>query len=88
MILPYIAVACLGIIVGWLIWEFVTRSRTLTVKASSSLASLAAGGVVVAAASWGAETNAGNAVYMYPIGALIAILVLGLLTSDFDVKNQ
>lgn len=82
MILPYIASGCLGIIVGWLIRTFVERSETLTVKAISSLASLAAGGVVVAAASWGAQTKAGDAVYAYPIGALIAILTLGLLAID------
>jgi hypothetical protein len=84
MILPYIASGCLGIIVGWLIWTFVQRSQTLTVKAISSLASLAAGGVVIAAATWGAETKAGDAVYVYPIGALLAIMVLGLLATDPD----
>jgi len=82
MILPYIASGCLGIIVGWLIWTFVQRSPTLTVKAITSLASLAAGGVVIAAASWGAKTEAGDAVYVYPIGAFIAIVVLGLLATD------
>jgi hypothetical protein len=82
MILPYISSGCLGIIVGWLIWTFIQRSNTLTVKAITSLASLAAGGVVIAAASWGAETKAGDAVYVYPIGALIAIVILGLLATD------
>jgi peptidoglycan/LPS O-acetylase OafA/YrhL len=82
MILPYIASSCLGIIVGWLIWTFVHRTNDLTVKAITSLASLAAGGVVIAAASWGAKTGPGDAVYTYPIGALIAIVVLGLLSMD------
>lgn len=69
-------------IVGWLIWTFVQRAKSLTVKTITSLASLAAGGVVIAAASWGAKTEAGDAVYVYPIGALIAIMVLGLLAMD------
>lgn len=80
--LPYIASASLGMIVGWLIRTFVERSPTLTVKAISSLASLAAGGVVIAAASWGAQTEAGDAVYAYPIGAFVAIVTLGLLATD------
>lgn len=84
MILPYIAAGCLGVIVGWLIWTFVQRAKTLTVKAITSLASLAAGGVVIAAASWGAETQAGDAVYVYPIGALLAIVILGLLAMDVE----
>jgi hypothetical protein len=82
MTLPYIASGCLGIIVGWLIWTFVQRAKTLTVQAVGSLASLAAGGVVIATASWGAETKADDAVYAYPIGALLSILVLGLLATD------
>jgi hypothetical protein len=82
MFLPYIASGCLGLIVGWLIWTFVQRSPTLTVKTITSLASLAAGGVVIAAASWGAKTAVGDAVYAYPIGAFGAIFVLGLLATD------
>lgn len=81
MILPYMASTCLGIIVGWLIWTFVQRSETLTVKAIASLASLAAGGIVIGAAS-AVKPGDGDAVYAYPIGALVAILVLGLLSMD------
>ena len=88
MVLPYIASGCLGVIVGWLVRTFVQRSKTLTVKAITSLASLAAGGVVVGAASWGAKTTAGDAVYVYPIGALLAIVVLGLLDMDEDLKAK
>ncbi len=81
MVLPYIASACLGMIVGWLIRTFVDRSTTLTVQAISSLASLAAGGVVIAAAL-GPDARAGGAVYVYPIGALLSIVILGLLATD------
>lgn len=86
--LPYIASACLGVIVGWLIWTFVQRSATLSVQTITSLASLAAGGVVIAAASWGAPTKAGNSVYVYPIGALVSIVILGLLNSEFEGSNK
>lgn len=86
--LPYISSACLGVIVGWLIWTFVKRSATLSVQTITSLSSLAAGGVVIAAASWGATTKAGNAVYAYPIGALLSIIVLGLLNSEFENSRE
>ena len=84
MSLPYFAAGSLGIIVGWLIWTFIHRSKSLTVQAISSLASLASGGVVIAAASWRAPTDPGDAVYVYPIGALFAIIVRSLLPDNLN----
>ena len=81
MILPYVASGALGIIAGWLIWTFVQRATTLTVQAVGALASLAAGGAVIGAAAWG-DAVPTDAVLVYPIGALIAIVLLGVMEND------
>lgn len=82
MALAYIAASCLGMTVGWLIWTFVQRAKTLSVKAITSLSSLAAGGLVIITAI--PRTSASNdAILAYPIGVFVAVLVLGVYFSEY-----
>ena len=69
----------LGLTIGWLVWTFVSRASTLTIKALSALASIAAGGGLLALwkeTDTGGLTKEANA---YFIGVFLAALILGLL---------
>jgi len=70
---------CLGLTIGWLVWTFVSRASTLTIKAVSALASIAAGGGLLAIwkqTDTGGLTKEANA---YFVGVFVAAMILGLL---------
>jgi len=74
----------LGLVIGWLVWTFVVRAKTLTLKALSTLCSIAAGGTILAVWHGTGTGTAGSKpeVNAYFIGLLVAVLVLGLLNYD------
>jgi predicted Abi (CAAX) family protease len=72
----------LGFTIGWLVWTFITRTATLTLKALTTVASIAAGGSLLV--FWnnngvGALPQEANG---YFLGVFISVLVLGLLKYD------
>ncbi len=69
----------LGLTIGWLVWTFVARSETLTIKAVGALVSIAAGGGLLAlwkSTDTGDLTKEANA---YFVGVFLSALVLGLI---------
>ena len=72
----------LGFTIGWLVWTFVTRAATLTLKALTTVASIAAGGSLLVfwnSSGVGTPPQEANA---YFLGVFVSVLILGLLRYD------
>jgi hypothetical protein len=76
----------LGLTIGWLVRSFFVRVTTLSIQAISTLASIAAGGSLIAlwrVAKVGTLSGEANS---YFIGVFASVLVLGLL--DYKPPNS
>jgi hypothetical protein len=70
---------CLGLTIGWLVIEFTRRSKTLGLKAISTLASIVSGGLALGVWRVSQEHALPREANAYFIGVFLSVLVLGLL---------
>jgi hypothetical protein len=69
----------LGIVIGWLVWEFMNRVPTLELKAFSTITAVVAGGATLLIWRFAQDKPLPDEANSYFIGVFLSVLVLGLL---------
>lgn len=72
---------CLGLVIGWLVYTFVQRAKTLTIAALSAVSAIVAGGGVLAlwkGTGTGGLTSEANSFF---VGLALSVMALGALNS-------
>jgi|GEM_PF-6129130 chromate transport protein ChrA len=75
-----LGVLCVGIVVMWLVWYFVTRFKEFSVQVLSSLVAIVFAGVVLQFVQLADKTD----FWYYPIGLLLGLVLYGI-NSRFKV---
>jgi len=70
---------CLGLTVGWLTFEFVSRAPSLPLKASWTLTTIVGGGAALAVWQFAKDARLPSEANSYFVGVFAAVLTLGLL---------
>lgn len=60
----------LGMVVGWLVWYFLTRLKRFTVRTLTALLSIVVGGTIIKLFG-----NNPTVIWCYPIGLLIGFII-------------
>jgi hypothetical protein len=71
--------SCLGLVTGWLVREFVTRTKRLELKAILSLTTLLSSGAVLAVWRSTKDAPIPEEASSFFVGVFVSVLVLGLL---------
>jgi hypothetical protein len=69
----------LGLVIGWLVWEFLNRTEKFALKALSTIASLVAGGGTILIWRVAKDSPLPDEANAYFIGIFLSVLMLGLL---------
>jgi len=69
----------LGLVIGWLVWEFLNRTEKFALKALSTIASLVAGGATMLVWRATKDTALPDEANAYFMGIFASVLILGLL---------
>lgn len=69
----------LGLVIGWLVWVFVDRAPTLSLKALLSVVSIVGGGAALGVWRFSQESALPREANSYFIGIFCSALILGLL---------
>jgi len=69
----------LGLVIGWLVWEFLNRTEKFALKAFSTIASIVAGGGTLLIWRVAKASPLPDEINAYFIGVFASVLTLGLL---------
>jgi hypothetical protein len=69
----------LGLVIGWLVWEFVNRIQALELKALSTLAAIVGGGAALLVWRFAQNKALPDEANSYFVGVFVSVLILGLL---------
>lgn len=74
-----VGAACLGLVIGWLVWTFVVRAPKFELKALSTVASVVGGSLPLLL--WrGVNGSLPSEANTYFVGVFVAVAILGLLS--------